>query len=571
MREPQRHRGNASSDIMLILVFCNLLFVFSYSRKNSLIRSLQIPVFILFASILLCSGNLLAQKPVKKHIEIPLKNFEISHIPFEFDSVLLEENLTADYYIGKSITEIKGCVYLNPGTELEKANPKLPLALRYYNDIFKYAYISRFGIFFIDKIVNKDISKYYQPFYMKQYEVTNAEYREFVYWVRDSIARRLIGDEYPDEFLFPTYDSEGTVNDLYLWNLNWDKKFSYDDEYYKPFLTSMYLPEHERYYRRKEFDTRKFNYVFYSFDKTALNEYRNSNPGVKVDTTKFIIKEVINIYPDTLAWIEQFPLKYFDALTNMYFWHPAYDNFSVVGITFEQAKAFCHWKTSQLNKQLAKNKMEVIVDLPFEYEWEFATFNSNSNQIKDHSSFYSGVDQSMATNLKLSPWNNTYRKHGNQRNDLLSTDSTHVLIRALLYNNIPLKIMADSIFLKHYQINLMGFSYSKKEVKRKKTYLMNFIDPVHKTLVKNNVIYGLNSNLSEWINETHTGTRGDIAGQKRNSFFILESGVSMYKEFHSEWKKDSASLVKYSNKLIRGENWFDNKNTYYTFSHYKIV
>ena len=30
-------------------------------------------------------------------------------------------------------------------------------------------------------------------FYMDQTEITNNEYRQFVYWVRDSIARRILG------------------------------------------------------------------------------------------------------------------------------------------------------------------------------------------------------------------------------------------------------------------------------------------------------------------------------------------------------------------------------------------
>ena len=43
-------------------------------------------------------------------------------------------------------------------------------------------------------------------FYMDQTEISNNEYRQFVVWVRDSIARRKLGAEFPDEFLIPTYD-----------------------------------------------------------------------------------------------------------------------------------------------------------------------------------------------------------------------------------------------------------------------------------------------------------------------------------------------------------------------------
>ena len=41
-------------------------------------------------------------------------------------------------------------------------------------------------------------------FYMDQTEITNNEYRQFVFWVKDSIARRILGAEFPEEFLVET-------------------------------------------------------------------------------------------------------------------------------------------------------------------------------------------------------------------------------------------------------------------------------------------------------------------------------------------------------------------------------
>ena len=45
-------------------------------------------------------------------------------------------------------------------------------------------------------------------FYMDQTEITNNEYRQFVYWVRDSLARRILGEEDNETWLVPTYDNE---------------------------------------------------------------------------------------------------------------------------------------------------------------------------------------------------------------------------------------------------------------------------------------------------------------------------------------------------------------------------
>jgi sulfatase modifying factor 1 len=47
-------------------------------------------------------------------------------------------------------------------------------------------------------VLKKELSKpvLISGFYLSQTEITNAQYKEFVYWVRDSIAARILGGEY---------------------------------------------------------------------------------------------------------------------------------------------------------------------------------------------------------------------------------------------------------------------------------------------------------------------------------------------------------------------------------------
>jgi gliding motility-associated lipoprotein GldK len=59
----------------------------------------------------------------------------------------------------------------------------------------------------------------------------------------------------------------------------------------------------------------------------------------------------------------------------MYFWHPAFDDYPVVGVTWKQARAFCIWRTQLLNSWLGANEETIVQDfrLPSESEWEYAS------------------------------------------------------------------------------------------------------------------------------------------------------------------------------------------------------
>jgi sulfatase modifying factor 1 len=54
------------------------------------------------------------------------------------------------------------------------------------------------------------------------------------------------------------------------------------------------------------------------------------------DRSKFIIKEVINVYPDTSCWVHDFTYSFNEPMTENYFWHPAYDDYPVVGVTWSR-------------------------------------------------------------------------------------------------------------------------------------------------------------------------------------------------------------------------------------------
>jgi gliding motility-associated lipoprotein GldK len=222
-------------------------------------------------------------------------------------------------------------------------------------------------------------------FYMDETEVTNNEYRQFVYWVRDSIARVLLGDILPEDYLIEENSRTGEFYDPPF--LNWSSRIDWQGEEERDVLEEMFLPEHERYFRKKEIDTRKLNYEYYWVDlkAAAVKDFSqdgdpeaaslSNRPQGLQDRSIYVRKEVINVYPDTLVWLYDYSYSFNEPLAQKYFWHPAFDNYPVVGVSWRQAKAFCVWRTEFKNSYLSSKKGEASIHdyrLPTEAEWEWA-------------------------------------------------------------------------------------------------------------------------------------------------------------------------------------------------------
>ena len=243
-------------------------------------------------------------------------------------------------------------------------------------------------------------------FYMDETEITNSEYKQFVFWVKDSVALALLarkadelelGEDNKDgvgEYAFKDADTSklsefqkymrtnyyDVSEDSYAGRmLNWDTDLQwntqdYPDQAYAEVMDSLYLPPEYWYDGQMKLDVTKLIYRFTWFDAEAAAAESKKTRQQFIDRKPYIKREEVEIYPDTTVWIKDFIYSYNEPMHNEYFSHPAYQDYPVVGVSWKQAMAFCNWRTHFKNSyQRSKNKPLVNkFRLPSEAEWEFA-------------------------------------------------------------------------------------------------------------------------------------------------------------------------------------------------------
>lgn len=57
-----------------------------------------------------------------------------------------------------------------------------------------------------------------------------------------------------------------------------------------------------------------------------------------------------DVLPDTLVWREE--LAYNEPLVRAYYRHPSYDDYPIVGVTWNQVQEFCKWRSNRVNEHI---------------------------------------------------------------------------------------------------------------------------------------------------------------------------------------------------------------------------
>ena len=246
-----------------------------------------------------------------------------------------------------------------------------------------------------------------RPYYMDETEITNNEYKEFVFWVRDSIVRTRLGIQQEfAELLTTTEEGEsgpsGGIHDYafavadttdatpyqkYMYDnyysfgegidsikpLSWEtdiiwKKEDFPDVDYVEVMDSLFVSREEAVDGVPTFNVKLLNYRYTWFDRNNA-----AKKGGKIKN--FMKNEILNVYPDTAVWVKDFNYSYNDPMHQDYFYHQSYGDYPVVGVSWEQANAFCNWRTRKKNDYLKSKKNRISVPdfrLPTEAEWEYA-------------------------------------------------------------------------------------------------------------------------------------------------------------------------------------------------------
>ena len=248
-------------------------------------------------------------------------------------------------------------------------------------------------------------------FYIDKTEVTNQQYRLFTEWVIDSIAVvNYLKDEkyfYP---LPPSSTSNNNTADVSKKSIetvmaDTTKKDSLslaqkttdvappppvDTVNYTKRRINWSKVNHKEIFESNDPDIRskiqpmldaegkirQDLYTFTYYYQRALG----TNPKAKVGD---ITSQTLNIYPDERIWVRDLTNAQVDILVENYFTTPPFDDYPVVGVTWQQARAFAYWRSkASANYEWIADYLKYYrlnYNLPSEAQWVYAAGGDMKN------------------------------------------------------------------------------------------------------------------------------------------------------------------------------------------------
>lgn len=338
------------------------------------------------------------------------------------------------------------------------------------------------------KYPEKGIRLALQPFYFAKYEVTNKEYREFLVWVRASNGYALK----------PIASYETDTVAVHDPNDKSGEQITIKGQRYRIVRKTVQTEDYKDV----------FNYVFFNEKNEAVTQSGKKN---------------LFALPDTLAWTTDFAFSYNEPMTNMYFWHPAYDNYPVVGVSWYQAMAFLDWKTHMHQKQLDGENVPYTIEytLPSDIEWELVSISS----LGDHAfNFRHECTMDWMSDLGISsPGHDDPYQRTNYLKKLFTKDQNYWgdFTADGYFHTAPADLMAST---------------------------SRHLDPLG--------INWLDGNVSEWMIESYAQNWGPFF---QKHLLVLDTDTTeatqLAKQIELLYDKGNAK----NGRLVRGANWYDER------------
>ncbi len=121
-------------------------------------------------------------------------------------------------------------------------------------------------------------------------------------------------------------------------HVNEDTRYSWDNVAHTVTVSSFYMDE-------TEVSNKQYGEFVYWMKRAYGEEYP---------------EKVAFVMPDTAAWRDR--LAWRESFVELYFQSPSYQDYPVVGVTWEQAQAFCTWRTDRVNEKLLVDMGILMLD-----------------------------------------------------------------------------------------------------------------------------------------------------------------------------------------------------------------
>jgi sulfatase modifying factor 1 len=202
-----------------------------------------------------------------------------------------------------------------------------------------------------------------------------------------------------------------------------------------------------------------------------------------IDLRKNGVPDFKQMLPDTMVWHDK-EYGFNDPYIELYYQHPAYRSYPVVGITHEQAEYYCKWFTERYRKEINRKYKKAVFKLPSAVQWTYAAKG--------------GLD------FATFPWGAEYMQ--NYKGDWLANFSIvpqHTIVR----ERSVVKNKAGKFDVKRYGSSVTFLNYGG-----------DLTAPVISYFPNDYGLYNMSGNVEEYVSETGF-TKG--GGWKDTGYYLV--------------------------------------------------